>query len=559
MRGDAPLFAPVPRVIIDHACHGLEPHGGAPMSQESDIRRMDMLVQQVRALKERAHGESPADLDLFGTSDLIDAVAVVVHELHSMSEHWLRLQECFDAAGVILVVLDGEGRINRINQRGSRLLGYERRELRGKDWFATCLPARERLRVRALFDRIISGGLSAQDVEYQNPVLCRDGTERLIAWHNAALLDGAGQVIGTISSGEDVTERKRAEQALRGSEARLHAVVNTAVDAIITIDAGGIVDSFNPAAERIFGYEAREVIGRNISMLMPSPYREQHDGYIGRYLTTGEGRIIGIGREAVAIRRDGTVFPVDLAVSEFTIGERRMFTGILRDITEQKRLAREVLEISTSEQQRIGHDLHDGLGQELTGIAFLADALKRSLKGESHPQAEAATEIVQLVNQAIDHTRALVRGLCPVGYGSEGLMMSLQDLAESVNHRPGPKCRFECPAPVMIEDHHVATHLYYIAHEATNNAIRHGKSKQIVISLLKDDSRITLSVADDGVGLPPNIDDRRGRGRHIMSYRARMIGATLEQRGVSGGGTVVVCSLHLDRPIPSTSGTWNRT
>lgn len=130
--------------------------------------------------------------------------------------------------------------------------------------------------------------------------------------------------------------RRQAKEALQTSEARMQAIVDTAVDAIITIDERGIVQSFNPAAENMFGYSPHEVLGQNVSMLMPSPHQEKHDSYIAHYLQTGEGRVIGIGREADALRKDGTTFPIELAVSEVQTGEGRLFTGILRDITERR-------------------------------------------------------------------------------------------------------------------------------------------------------------------------------------------------------------------------------
>jgi two-component system, LuxR family, sensor kinase FixL len=125
--------------------------------------------------------------------------------------------------------------------------------------------------------------------------------------------------------------------ALHASEARLRAILDTAVDAFITINEAGIVESFNPAAERLFGFTVAEVIGRNVSLLMPPPYEQEHDGYLHRYRMTGEKRIIGIGREVVARRKDGTSFPVDLAVGEAASNGKRFFTGVIRDISERKR------------------------------------------------------------------------------------------------------------------------------------------------------------------------------------------------------------------------------
>src|SRR5262249_1744578 len=128
-----------------------------------------------------------------------------------------------------------------------------------------------------------------------------------------------------------------AESALHDSEERLHAILQTAVEGILTIDEHGIVESINPAAEKTFGFTAAEIVGRNVSALMPSPYREEHDGYIANYLRTGNARIIGIGREVVGQRKDGSLFPMDLAVSEVNLAGRRLFTGFIRDISERKR------------------------------------------------------------------------------------------------------------------------------------------------------------------------------------------------------------------------------
>jgi len=138
------------------------------------------------------------------------------------------------------------------------------------------------------------------------------------------------------STDSDVA-RKQAQEALATSEARMHALLEVAVDGIISIDEPGAIQTINPAAERLFGYTQGEVIGQNVKILMPSPYLEEHDGYLARYLATGEKRIIGIGREVLGRRKDGTTFPIDLSVAEARLGDERIFVGIIRDITERKR------------------------------------------------------------------------------------------------------------------------------------------------------------------------------------------------------------------------------
>ena len=145
------------------------------------------------------------------------------------------------------------------------------------------------------------------------------------------------------------------------SQRQLRAVLDTAAEGIVLIDDREIIQMFNLAAQSMFDYAASEVIGRNVSMLMPSPYGNEHDGYLGHYQRTGQSNIIGVGREALGRKKDGTSFPIELAVSEVRTGKRRTFTGIIRDISERKQLEREILEASEREQRRIGHDLHDGL------------------------------------------------------------------------------------------------------------------------------------------------------------------------------------------------------
>jgi PAS domain S-box-containing protein len=452
--------------------------------------------------------------------------------------------------------------------------------------------------------------------------------------------------------------------APRDSEERLRAILETAVEGIITIDERGVIESLNPSAEKIFGYTAAEAIGQNVKLLMPEPFRHEHDGYLKNYHQTGHAKIIGIGREVMGRRKDGALFPMDLSVSELKLAKRRMFTGFVRDITERKnaekallhyaamvessddaiigktldgyvtswnrgaemvfgysrkemtgkhisvlipddrkdeepgimkkikrgesvnhyetvrrrkdgwlidisvtvspirdaheniigaskvarditerrRLEKEIIEISNREQQRIGQDLHDGLCQELTGIELMCQVLEQKLATKSKPESKQVGEITQHIRDAISHTRKLAHGLSPVELATNGFMSALYELAMHIQKLFRIECRIECPKPVLIRNNLFATHLYRIVQEAINNAVKHGKAKNIFISLKPAGDRFALTVADDGIGFSNETKKSGGMGLHIMKYRAGVLDAALEVRSnIDGLGTSVIC------------------
>lgn len=355
--------------------------------------------------------------------------------------------------------------------------------------------------------------------------------------------------------------RRLTEERLRESEARARAVLDTTVDAIITIDASGTIESFNRAAERIFGYRAAEVQGENVRVLMPEPYYSEHDDYLRSYRETGRRKIIGIGREVTGRRKDGSTFPMDLAVSEVDLGGTRLFTGIVRDISERRRLEQEVLRISDKERRRIGQDLHDGLGQHLTGIGLIARSLARRLRKEQHPEAATAEEITRMIREADEQARHLARGLVPVELGADGLGAALERLAESAQQMFGLRCALELhiDEAAPLPDPETATNLYRIAQEALSNAVRHGAARQVSIALTVSGERLRLHIHDDGSGIPENIASfpyahHQGMGLHIMHYRARIVGGSLDVRPGPAGGTTVVFTRPPSSDAPAERG-----
>jgi PAS domain S-box-containing protein len=355
---------------------------------------------------------------------------------------------------------------------------------------------------------------------------------------------------------ELVAELQKARDALRESEDRNRGILETAVNAIITINERGVIESANSATERMFGYTQSELVGQNVSLLMPSPYREQHDSYVERYQRTGERKIIGIGRETIARRKDGSVFPVDLSVGEVRLARGRAFTGIIRDISERKMLEQKILDISEEEQQRIGQDIHDDLCQQLAAIGCLAQVALQRVRQRSGEEAAAIEEIVQLLSQAGARARQMSRGLIPVVLESEGLMSALNELAAGTEKIFHASCSFACGEPVLVRDNRAATQLYRIAQEAVGNAIKHSHADHIEISLSSRAGRIVLLIHDNGIGIPDHSPGRgTGLGLLTMAHRARMLGGQITIGPGRFGGTLVECDVPLPDavtpPVPA--------
>lgn len=221
----------------------------------------------------------------------------------------------------------------------------------------------------------------------------------------------------------------------------------------------------------------------------------------------------------------------------------------LRDAAERRqrrRLEKALVEVSDSEQRRIGMDLHDTLGQDLTGVAFLAKLLAERLTARKAPEAAEAGEVARRVNLAIAQTRAIARGLCPPVFNEEGLVSAIQEFISDVHNVFGVNCQFNCEQPVSLPDSALATHLYQITREAVNNAVSHGKARNIEVRLAQTPDRLELSISDDGTGMPAK-DAGRGLGLYAMNHRARMIGGTLSIESTRNGGTAVTCTLPLNK------------
>jgi signal transduction histidine kinase len=222
-------------------------------------------------------------------------------------------------------------------------------------------------------------------------------------------------------------------------------------------------------------------------------------------------------------------------------GQRIEVEGIARDITERKRLEREILEISNREQRRIGHDLHDGVCQQLVGISYLTETVAERLHEKGLPESGELERISRLLGTAIAQTRGVARGLFPVRLAEDGLASALEEMAANTSQLFQIPCRFVCESAPESIDNALALHLYYIALEAVANAAKHGQAANIRVSLKPVENRYVLKIEDDGAGFIVSDNTRLGMGLRIMQYRARVIGASFEITSQPGKGTTITC------------------
>lgn len=333
-------------------------------------------------------------------------------------------------------------------------------------------------------------------------------------------------------------------QKLRESEARLASFMHYVPCAVFIKNLQGRYVFVNETCERVFRRKLDQWVGRTDADLwsksLANKFKQIDQQIIAekKAIETTESVHNDEGTQHWLTTR----FPI---LDEK--GEPTMIGGAAINITESRRLEREIQTVSEREQRRIGQDLHDGLGQYLTGIACMVKVLGAKLAEKKLPESSDAQRITAMVNETIQQTRDLARGLCPVELETNGLQAALQELASRVTKLFNTECELNSTGVVQMYDNAAAVHLYRIAQEAINNAIKHGQASRIEIGLNSANGQILLTIRDNGIGLPQNHKSS-GMGMRVMNYRAAMIGANVQVENLPEGGAFVKCTVQNVRP-----------
>jgi len=359
-----------------------------------------------------------------------------------------------------------------------------------------------------------------------------------------------------ISVYRDVTKRKLAELALieeqkqkdnlladlRASEHKYKILFEDSRDAILIITKEGRIIDANQACLDLFGIKREDL--NHVSIL-------QHISglnVINKFIRNVEKNRSIADYPLMMKKKDGTLIDClfTFSVKYSQEGNVLGYQGIIRDITEKKRMEKEILEIGERERREIGQELHDGLGQLLTAIALKSKSIEQILQKRSLSEAEDIEKITNLANEAIRQTRSLIKGLIPASIEAGGLLKAIEDMAAIASHSFGIPCHLHSDSADPACDIVVANQIFRIAQEATINAAKHADAERVIITLNRSDQGIILSVNDNGIGFSLEKTQIAGRGLQIMAYRARMIDATLRiKRNSSGGGTTVTCIVPI--------------
>jgi PAS domain S-box-containing protein len=356
------------------------------------------------------------------------------------------------------------------------------------------------------------------------------------------------QIIAVIMVATETTEQIRAERAI-ATQARM---IESMLEGVAVVNDDAIIEITNPAFDTMFGYRRGELIGRAMTALAGWPFEQRERWQPAPRPGPGEKQAAGAESMQVEFdgrRADGSHFAAAGLVSRFEVAGRTQSLVVLQDVSERKQLERAILQAVNREQYRIGNDLHDGLGQELTGIALMLRGVSSRLTAEHLPILPEIESITRLVSNAIESTRALARGLSPVSLERGGLQDALDGLAMHAAELYGVRItcthRVTTARPLSAE---LSNHLYRIAQEAIRNAVRHGQARSIRLHLHGARAKVRLTVTDDGSGMPVEAMDAPGMGLKIMRYRARILGGELRFERGEPQGTRIVCECPLEPP-----------
>ena len=431
--------------------------------------------------------------------------------------------------------IDVDGRYTYSNHQLEHILGYSVHEFAELP-LSQLIHPEDRLEVEArLSSRVAEEwGWEGLVVRFRH----KDGSYRYLESNAHPIVDNGGIIRGFRGVDRDITERQKAEDTITEMLERLEALTKAAFDGFAIVADGTYLEVSEHFARNL-GYEPEELTGAPVGQTVtPSSLP-----IIDQNIQKGGNSVY----EIMMRRRDGTAFPVEVRATPVTYKGLTARIAAVHDISDRVALAAKLVGIREDERQSIGRDLHDGVGQTLTGVSLGLETLSQKLEREGSIDVQSLRDLTAMVQKTISETRAMARELVP-NLGFEGFRGALEVLAAEISEYSKVQIEICCPQEIAFGDDEMVLHLYRLVQEAINNAIRHGSAENIEVRCRHEAGTIHVEVLDDGIGIPAQAKRGQGLGLSNMRQRAQMMAGTLHVTTRREGGTCVRCSY----PAPQT-------
>jgi two-component system CheB/CheR fusion protein len=454
------------------------------------------------------------------------------------------------ATELLVIVLDREGRVLQFNSAAQELTGYSLDEVRGKPLWDFLPVPEERAQVKRGFEEEIEGGKQYGETH----LLSKQGQRRLIAWSNSVAVKEGGTVDYVVRTGVDVTEREEAQEQVRDNAAAARTLLETVPDAVLAQNAEGRIVFVNAAAEAMFGYKRKALIGQPIAMLIPERFRQQHAGYMAGYFLKPRMRPMGPGLDTFALRNDGSEFSVEIGLSYFKTKAGLLAVSFVSDITDRKKneaillqyqkelqaLTARLLDLQEAGNKELARELHDDLSQKLAALGMEVSTLLQPAANPLDSLPERVRALTFRIDVLATDVHALSRRLHPAILDELGLEAALKEECAAFSAQTAVPCEIEfrnVPAP-LSED--ISLCLYRVSQESLRNIARHAAAANVRVVLSGKRDGLTLRIEDTGDGFDLNeIKGKGGLGLISMEERVRLINGKFSIQSQPGKGTIV--------------------